>query len=79
MSTMTINVEVSADKGQNMKELVAQQGLSLDSVVEGFFEHALKEEEAYREFRRLADQGNPERGLALIEKMNRIDGCKPLD
>jgi hypothetical protein len=69
MVTMTIRLPDA--KHQRLRLLAERQGISLNKLVEDWASIALAEFDAETRFRARASRGKPERGLALLDKLDR--------
>ena len=69
MATMTIRIPEM--KHQRLRRLARREGISLNKLVEDWASIALAQFDAETRFRARAVRGNPERGLALLDKLDR--------
>jgi len=63
-------VRIADDKHERLKELAKARGMSLNKLMEELSTIALVEFDAETRFRAMAAQGNPERGIAILEKLD---------
>ena len=63
-------VRIADDKHERLKELAKARGMSLNKLMEELGTIALAEFDAETRFRAMAAQGNPERGIALLDKLD---------
>jgi predicted transcriptional regulator len=70
MATMTIRLPDS--KHERLRRLAERQGISLNKLVEEWASVALAQFDTEARFLSRAAQGNPERGLALLDKVDRV-------
>ena len=68
MATMTIRLPDA--KHQRLRLLAERQGISLNKLVEDWASVALAEFDAETRFRARAARGKPDRGLALLDKLD---------
>ena len=64
-------VRIADDKHERLKELAKARGMSLNKLMEELSTIALAEFDAETRFRAMAVQGNPERGIALLDKLDK--------
>jgi hypothetical protein len=69
MAKMTIRLPDA--KHQRLRRLAERHGISLNKLVEDWAGIALAEFDAETRFRARASRGNPARGLALLDKLDR--------
>lgn len=72
MATMTIRLPDA--KHQRLRLLAERQGISLNKLVEDWASIALAEFDAETRFRARASRGKSDRGLALLDKLDREFG-----
>lgn len=70
MATMTIRLPDS--KHERLRRLAERQGISLNKLVEEWASIALAQFDTEARFLSRAARGSPERGLALLEKVDRV-------
>ena len=63
-------VRISDDKHERLKELAKVRGMSLNKLMEELSTIALAEFDAETRFRAMAAQGNPKRGIAILDKLD---------
>ena len=69
MSVLTIRVP--DDKHQRLKQLAKSQGISVNKLIEELSTVALAQHDTEVRFRVLAARGSAERGLKLLDKLDR--------
>ena len=70
MATMTIRLPDA--KHDRLKQLAKQRGLSLNKLFEEWSTIALTEHDAETRFRILAANGNPNRALQILDKIDAV-------
>lgn len=71
----TITVRLSDDKHNRLKALAAHKKISLNKLIEELSTQAIAEFDTEVRFRALATTGNPNKGLELLEKLDKhFDG-----
>jgi len=68
MSVLTIRLP--EDKHERLKELAKARGISINKLMEELSTIALTEFDAETRFKALAAQGNPERGIAILDELD---------
>ncbi|MEL6440610.1 MAG: toxin-antitoxin system HicB family antitoxin [Cyanobacteria bacterium J06621_8] len=68
----TLTIRLPDDKHARLKELAKSKGISLNKLMEEFSTIALTEFDAENRFRALAAQGDPEEGLKILDKLDRL-------
>ena len=63
-------VRIPDDKHERLKELAQARGMSLNKLMEELSTIALAEFDAETRFRAMAAKGNPERGIAILDKLD---------
>jgi predicted transcriptional regulator len=63
-------VRISDDKYERLKELAKARGMSLNKLMEELSTIALAEFDAETRFLAMAAKGNPERGIAILDKLD---------
>jgi predicted transcriptional regulator len=63
-------VRMTDDKHERLKELAKARGMSLNKLMEELSTIALAEFDAETRFKAMAAKGNPERGIALLDKLD---------
>ena len=76
MSTLTIRLP--ATKHQRLKDFARARGVSLNKLVEEWATVALAQLDAENPYRLRAARGRPEVGLALLDKLDRTLGRRPV-
>jgi hypothetical protein len=69
MSTLTIRLPEA--KHARLRRLADSRGLSMNKLIDELATIALSQYDAEVRFRALAAQGNPRRGLELLDKVDR--------
>ncbi len=73
MNTLTLHIP--EDKHERLKILARSRGISLNKLVDEWATLALAEFDAKTRCANLASDGNPERGLALLDKLDRLEAA----
>lgn len=68
MSTLTIRLP--EDKHQRLRQLAKHRSMSVNKLVEELATISIAEFDAETRFRALAERGSPEKGLALLDKLD---------
>lgn len=68
MSVLTIRLP--DEKHERLKALAKARGMSLNKLIEELSTIALVEYDAEIRFRTLVDRGNPEEGIAILNKLD---------
>ncbi len=68
----TLTIRLPDDKHSRLKELAKSRGISLNKLMEEFSTIALTEFDAENRFKALAAKGNPEEGLKVLDKLDRL-------
>ncbi|MEN9518392.1 MAG: hypothetical protein RLZZ381_980 [Cyanobacteriota bacterium] len=63
-------VRITDDKHERLKELAKARGMSLNKLMEELSTIALAEFDAETRFKAMAAKGNPERGIAILDKLD---------
>jgi predicted transcriptional regulator len=63
-------VRIPDDKHERLKELAKARGISLNKLIEELSTIALAEFDAETRFKAMAAQGNPDRGIAILDKLD---------
>jgi predicted transcriptional regulator len=63
-------VRLDDDKHDRLKELAKARGMILNKLMEELSTIALAEFDAETRFKAMAAQGNPERGMAILDKLD---------
>lgn len=69
MAVMT--VRLSDDQHARLKTVARQKGISLNKLFEELSTRCIAEHDTELRFRLRASRGNPERGLAILDKLDR--------
>jgi len=67
----TLTVRLPDDKHDRLKSLAAYRKVSVNKLMEELSTQALAEFDSEVRFRALASVGNPEKGLDLLDKLDR--------
>jgi predicted DNA-binding protein len=70
----TLTIRLPDEKYARLKELALSRGISVNKLVEELSTIALTEFDAYTRFRAMAALGNVNEGLALLDKLDGIQG-----
>jgi predicted transcriptional regulator len=70
MATLTISLP--DDKHQKLQQLAEIRGISVNKLMEELSTIAVAEFNAYKRFQLMAAKGNPEVGLRLLNKLDKI-------
>ena len=70
----TLTIRLPDDKHLKLKKLAESQGLSVNKLIEELSTIALVEFDTHTRFKLLAAQGNPEKGLKLLDKLDSLTG-----
>lgn len=71
MSVVTLRLP--EDQHQRLKAMAKARGISLNKLFEQLTSQALTENDIELRYRRMAASGSMERGLALLDKLERAD------
>ena len=71
MSVVTLRLP--EDQHQRLKAMAQARGISLNKLFEQLTSQALTENDIEVRYRRMAASGSAERGLALLDKLERAD------
>ena len=71
MSVVTLRLP--KDKHQRLKAMAQSRGISLNKLFEQLTAQALTENDIELRYSRMAATGSAERGLELLEKLDRIE------
>ena len=66
----TLTIRLPEDQHERLRALAARRGISLNKLFEEFATRALTEFDVEARFRARAARGDPERGLALLDKID---------
>ncbi|MDJ0687545.1 MAG: toxin-antitoxin system HicB family antitoxin [Xenococcaceae cyanobacterium MO_188.B32] len=72
----TLTIRLPDDKHSRLKELAQSRGISLNKLMEEFSTIALAEFDAHNRFKALAVKGDPEEGLKILDKLDRLHQSK---
>jgi hypothetical protein len=76
MSTLTIRMP--DDTHARLRDLARMRGLSINKLIEEMAAVTLSAYDAEVRFRLMAARGKPERGLAILDRLDAIDARKGL-
>jgi len=68
----TLTIRISDNKHERLKALAKSRGISLNKLMEELSTIALTEFDAHTRFQAMAARGNPEQGLKLLDKLDRL-------
>ena len=68
----TLTIRLPDDKHSRLRELAKTRGISINKLMEELSTIALAEFDAQIHFKALAATGNPEEGLSLLSKLDRL-------
>ena len=68
----TLTIRISDDKHERLKALAQSRGISVNKLMEELSTIALTEFDAHTRFQAMAARGNPEQGLKLLDKLDRL-------
>ncbi len=68
----TLTIRLPDDKHQRLKDLAQTRGMSVNKLMEELSTIALTEFDTQTRFKAMATQGQPERGLELLAKLDRL-------
>lgn len=71
MSVVTLRLP--EDQHQRLKAMAQARGVSLNKLFEQLTSQAITENDIELRYRRIAASGSAERGLALLDKLDRAD------
>lgn len=69
----TLTIRLPEEKHERLRQLAAQRNMSLNKLIEELSTAALTEFDLETRFRARAALGSRERGLFLLEKLDRLD------
>jgi predicted transcriptional regulator len=69
----TLTIRLPDNKHARLKELAISRGVSINKLVEELSTIALTEFDAYTRFKTMAAMGNVDEGLALLDKLDRLN------
>ena len=67
---ISLTIRLPEDKHERLKELAKARGISINKLMEELSTIALTEFDAETRFKALAAQGNPERGIAILDELD---------
>jgi plasmid stability protein len=70
----TLTIRLPDDKHARLKELAISKGISINKLVEELSTIALTEFDAFTRFKAMAAMGDPKVGLALLDKLDALEG-----
>jgi predicted transcriptional regulator len=70
----TLTIRLPDEKHARLKELALSRGISINKLVEELSTIALTEFDAYTRFKAMAAMGNVNEGLALLDKLDSVQG-----
>jgi hypothetical protein len=70
----TLTIRLPDKKHARLKELALSRGIGVNKLVEELSKIALTEFDAYTRFKAISAMGNVNEGLALLDKLNGIQG-----
>jgi hypothetical protein len=68
----TLTIRIPDDKHDRIKQLAAARGISVNKLIEELSTIALVEFDTYNRFQAMQVMGNPERGVALLDKLDAL-------
>lgn len=68
----TLTIQLPDDQCDRLQDLAQAKGISVNKLIEELSMLALADFEAERRFKAMAAQGNPEKGLRLLEKLDNL-------
>ena len=70
----TLTIRIPNDKHSRLKELAQSRGISINKLMEELSTIALAEYDTYNRFKVMAAMGNPQEGLAILDKLDCLSG-----
>jgi predicted transcriptional regulator len=70
----TLTIRLPNDKHSRLKALAQSRGISINKLMEELSTIALAEYDTYNRFKVMAVMGNPQEGLAILDKLDRLSG-----
>lgn len=67
----TLTIRLPDDKHNRLKALAQRKKMSINKLIEEISTQTLAEFDSETRFRALAASGNPERGIELLDKLDR--------
>jgi predicted transcriptional regulator len=68
----TLTIRLPDEKHTRLKKLAESKGISINELIEELSTIALVEFDTHTRFKAMADQGNPEEGLKLLDKLDAL-------
>jgi HicB family len=68
----TLTIRIPDDKHDRIKQLALSRGISVNKLIEELSTIALVEFDTYNRFKAMQVTGNPERGIALLDKLDAL-------
>lgn len=66
----TLTIRLSDDKHRRLKDLASQKHISLNKLFEELSTRVISEFDSEVRFKTLAAQGDPQKGLAILDKLD---------
>jgi plasmid stability protein len=70
----TLTIRLPDDKHSRLRELAQSRGISVNKLMEELSTIALAEYDTYNRFKVMAAMGNPQEGLEILDKLDRLTG-----
>jgi predicted transcriptional regulator len=70
----TLTIRLPDDKHSRLRKLAQSRGISVNKLMEELSTIALAEYDTYNRFKVMAAMGNPQEGLAILDKLDRLTG-----
>ena len=70
----TLTIRLPDDKHSRLRELAQSRGISINKLMEELSTIALTEYDTHNRFKVMAVMGNPQEGLAILDKLDRLTG-----
>jgi len=68
----TLTIRLPDDKHLRLKQLASSRGISMNKLIEELSTIALTEFDTYNRFQLMAAQGDRQRGLELLDKLDTL-------
>jgi predicted HicB family RNase H-like nuclease len=68
----TLTIRIPDDKHDRIKQLALSRGISVNKLIEELSTIALVEFDTYNRFMAMQVMGNPQRGIALLDKLDSL-------
>jgi hypothetical protein len=68
----TLTIRIPDDKHDRIKQLAAARGISVNKLIEELSTIALVEFDTHNRFKAMQMMGNPEGGVALLDKLDAL-------